>query len=82
LHACTVRHRCLIGMGAIVMDGAEVGEESIVGAGALVTAQTRIPPQSLVLGAPAKVKRSLTADEIQSIRDSADHYVNDIKNYL
>jgi len=82
LHACTVRRRCLIGMGAIVMDGAEVGEGSIVGAGALVTAQTLIPPGSLVLGAPANVKRPLTEDEIRGIRDSAAHYVNDIKNYL
>ena len=81
LHACTIKSRCLIGMGAIVMDDAEVGEDSIVGAGALVTAHTKIPPGSLVLGSPAKVKRPLTEDEKRSIRDSAAHYVGDIESY-
>jgi carbonic anhydrase/acetyltransferase-like protein (isoleucine patch superfamily) len=81
LHACTIRSRCLIGMGAVVMDDAEVGEDSIVGAGALVTSHTKIPPGSLVLGSPAKVKRPLTEDEKRSIRDSAAHYVGDIQSY-
>lgn len=81
LHACTVRSRCLIGMGAIIMDGAEIGENSIVGAGALVTSQTLIPPGSMVLGSPAKVKRPLTQEEIQSIRNSAAHYVQDLNDY-
>ena len=81
LHACTIKSRCLIGMGAIVMDDAEVGEDSIVGAGALVTSHTKIPPGSLVLGSPAKVKRPLTEDEKRSIRDSAAHYVGDIQSY-
>lgn len=82
LHACTIGNRCLIGMGAIVMDGAEVGENSIVGAGALVTSGTKIPPGSLVLGAPAQVKRPLTEDESRNIRESAANYVADIENYL
>ncbi len=81
LHACTIKSRCLIGMGAIVMDDAEVGEGSIVGAGALVTAHTKIPPGSLVLGSPAKVKRPLTEDEKRGIRESAAHYVGDIESY-
>lgn len=82
LHACTVRSRCLIGMGAIIMDGVEVGENSIIGAGALVTSQTIIPPGSMVLGAPAKVKRELTQQEIQNILDSAANYASDIKKYI
>ncbi len=82
LHACTVGNRCLIGMGAIVMDGAEVGENSIVGAGALVISGTKIPPGSLVLGSPAQVKRPLTEEEARNIRESAAHYVADIENYL
>ncbi len=82
LHACTIHSRCLIGMGAIVMDGVEVGGNSIVGAGALVTAGTKIPPRSLVLGSPAKVKRELTEEEIRGIRESAANYVGDIENYL
>ena len=69
-------------MGAIVMDGAEIGENSIVGAGALVTSGTKIPPGSLVLGSPAQVKRPLTEDDSRKIRESAAHYVADIENYL
>ena len=81
LHACTIKSRCLIGMGAIVMDDAEVGEDSIVGAGALVTAHTKIPPGSLALGSPARVKRPLTEDEKRGIRESAAHYVGDVESY-
>ena len=81
LHACVVKSRCLIGMGSILLDGCEVGEDSIVGAGALVTSKTIIPPRSLVLGAPAKVKRELTDEEVARIRESADHYVGDIRDY-
>ncbi|MFP6637381.1 MAG: gamma carbonic anhydrase family protein [Nitrospinaceae bacterium] len=82
LHACTIGSQCLIGMGAIIMDGSEVGEQSIVGAGSLVTPNTKIPPKSLVLGSPAKVKRELTDAEIRSIRESAANYVGDIETYL
>lgn len=81
LHACDIGSRCLIGMGSIVMDGTKVGADSIIGAGALVTARTIIPPRSLVLGSPAKVKRELTNDEIRGIKESADHYIEDVKNY-
>ena len=81
LHACTIESRCLIGMGATVMDGSTIGENCIVGAGSLVTPSTTIQPGSLVIGAPAKVKRKLTENEIRSILDSASHYVNDIKTY-
>jgi gamma-carbonic anhydrase len=82
LHACTIGSQCLIGMGATVMDGSEVGEQSIVGAGSLVTPNTKIPPKSLVLGSPAKVKRELTEEEIRGIRESAANYVGDIETYL
>ena len=81
LHACAIESRCLIGMGATVMDGSTIGENCIVGAGSLVTPSTTIQPGSLVIGAPAKVKRKLTENEIRSILDSANHYVNDIKTY-
>jgi len=81
LHACEVKDRCLIGMGAIVMDGTEVGEDSIIGAGALVTGGTIIPPRSMVLGSPAKVRRSLTDEEVLRIKRSAENYVEDINNY-
>src|SRR6476659_3336494 len=64
LHGCTIKDRVLIGMGAIIMDGAVIGEDSVVGAGSLITEQTIVPPNSLVLGSPAKVKRSVTAEEL------------------
>ena len=60
LHGCTIQDRVLVGMGAIIMDGALIGEDSVVGAGALITEHTIIPPKSVVLGAPAKVKRAVT----------------------
>lgn len=75
IHGCTLRDRILVGMGAIVMDDADVGEDCIIGAKALVTARTKIPPRSLVLGAPAKVVRTLTDEEVQTILKFAQNYV-------
>ena len=75
LHACTVADEVLIGMGAIVLDGAEIGARSIIGAGALVTGGKKIPPGSLVLGSPAKVVRVLTLDEQAGIKVWAEKYV-------
>jgi carbonic anhydrase/acetyltransferase-like protein (isoleucine patch superfamily) len=82
LHGCTVHDRCLVGIGAIVMDGAVVGEEAMVGAGALVVPGFAVPPRTLVVGAPAKVKRPLTADEIAHLRVSAENYVRYARQYL
>jgi carbonic anhydrase/acetyltransferase-like protein (isoleucine patch superfamily) len=82
LHACTIHDRVLIGMNAVVLDGAEVGSDSIIGAGALLTKETRVPPGSLVLGAPAKVVRPLTAAEQNSIEALAAKYVAIGKYYL
>src|SRR5512138_3709206 len=74
LHGCTVHDRSLVGIGAIVLDGAVVGPDAMVGAGALVPPGMVVPPGKLVLGAPAKVKRDLTPDEIAALRDSAARY--------
>lgn len=74
LHGCTIGDAVLVGMRATVMDGAEVGEESIVGAGALVTQGMKIPPRSMVLGAPAKVVRALKTEEIADLHQSAENY--------
>jgi len=82
LHGCTIKDRVLIGMGAIIMDGAVIGEDCVVAAGALVTERTIVPPKSLVLGAPAKVKRSVTADEVAWIKESAQNYVRYARQYL
>ena len=81
LHACTIGDRVLIGMGAIVMDGAEVGSGSIVGAGALVTKGTRIPPGSLVLGSPCEIVRTLTHGEQEGIAELAEKYAVVAKRY-
>jgi len=75
LHGCTIERHCLVGIGAIVLNGAVVGEESIVAAGALVTEGTQVPPRSLVMGAPAKVKREVTAEERAGLRRYAENYV-------
>lgn len=75
LHGCTIEDNCLIGMGAVVMDGAHVGKNSLVAAGALVTEGTTIPPNSLVLGHPARVKRQLTSEEIEGIQKNAREYL-------
>ena len=74
LHACTIEDNCLIGMGATVLDGAVVGHGSIVGAGALVTKGTIIPPNSLVVGCPAKVKKTLDEAGVKAIRSQAIKY--------
>ena len=82
LHACRVEDACLIGMQATVLDEAIIGAGSVVGAGALVTQRTVIPPRSLVLGAPAKVIRALTADDEAFHRALAAKYVRLKENYL
>jgi carbonic anhydrase/acetyltransferase-like protein (isoleucine patch superfamily) len=82
LHGCTVKDRVLIGMGAIIMDGAVIGEDSVVGASALVTEGTIVPPKSLILGTPAKVKRPVTEKELQWIRESSENYVKYAGQYM
>ncbi len=81
LHGCTIGDRCLIGMGAQLLNGAEIGSDSIVAAGTLVTEETKIPPRSLVMGRPGKVRRQLTDDEVASILDYAERYVGYKKDY-
>jgi carbonic anhydrase/acetyltransferase-like protein (isoleucine patch superfamily) len=81
LHGCTIKDRCLIGIGAIVLDGAVVGEEAMVGAGALVPPGMVVPPRVLVMGAPARVKRPLGAAEVEGFRASAAHYVEYAARY-
>lgn len=82
LHACTIADEVLVGMGAIVLDGAEIGARSIIGAGALVTGGKKIPSGSLVLGSPAKVVRSLSTEEQASIKGWAERYVVLSRVYL
>jgi gamma-carbonic anhydrase len=82
IHACLLGNEVLVGMGAIILDGAEIGARSIVGAGALVTMHTKIPPGSLVIGAPAKVRRMLALDEQQQVATWAQKYVELSRHYL
>lgn len=82
LHACTVKDEVLVGMGAIVLDGAVIGERSIIGAGALVTGGTVVPPGSLVLGSPGKVVRQLDAAEQADVKKWALKYVDGSRQYL
>lgn len=76
VHGCQVEDNVLIGMGAIILDGVKIGKNSIIGAGALVTGNKIIPENSLVMGVPGKVVRTLSEEEIDSIKSNAESYVN------
>jgi gamma-carbonic anhydrase len=81
LHGCTVKDRCLVGIGAIVLDGAVVEAEAMIGAGALVPPGMVVPSRTLVMGAPARVKRQLGEAEVAMLRGSAQHYVDYAAQY-
>jgi carbonic anhydrase/acetyltransferase-like protein (isoleucine patch superfamily) len=81
LHACTIGNNCLIGMGAIILSYSEVGENCIIAAGSIVTERKKIPPNSLVMGSPGRVVRTLTAEEIAAIRESAIRYAEEAEKY-
>ncbi len=75
LHGCYVEKGSLIGIGAILLDGVRVGEQSLIAAGSLVTPNTQIPPRVLVMGSPARVKRELKSEEISNLESSWRNYV-------
>ncbi|KRF05184.1 anhydrase [Arthrobacter sp. Soil782] len=74
VHGCTIGNDCLIGMSATIMNGATIGEGSLVAAGAVVLEGMQVPPRSLVAGVPAKVRRELTDNELQDVRENASRY--------
>jgi carbonic anhydrase/acetyltransferase-like protein (isoleucine patch superfamily) len=78
VHACTVGDEVLVGMGATILDGAIIGAQSLIGANALVTQGTEVPPGSLVMGSPARVLRALTDDERRRLRVWAEKYVANV----
>jgi carbonic anhydrase/acetyltransferase-like protein (isoleucine patch superfamily) len=82
IHAATVGDRVLVGMGAVLLSRCRIGEDSIIGARALVTEGVEVPPGSLALGMPARVRRALTEEEKESILKSAQRYVEHAKKYL
>lgn len=75
IHGCTIEDRVIVGMGSTIMNGAKIGQDSIVGANSLVTERKEFPPGSLIMGSPAKVIRALTNEEKQSILVNAHEYV-------
>ncbi len=82
LHGCTIGDESLIGIGAVVLNGARIGRNCLVGAGSLVTEGKEFPDGSLILGRPAKVVRELSPEQIETLRRSAEHYVENARRYL
>ena len=82
IHGCTIENQCLIGMGAILLNGAHVGTGSIVAAGTLIVENMKVPPKSLVMGSPGKVRRLLTHAEIADIQTYAERYVEYRLEYM
>jgi len=81
LHGCTIEDDCLIGIGAVVLNGARIGRGSVIAAGAVVPEGMQVPQESMVMGVPAKVKRSLTVEERARFRENAMHYVEAARIY-
>lgn len=81
LHGCTIGDESLIGIGAIVLNGAKIGKNCLVGAGALVTEGKEFPDGSMIIGSPAKAMRQLTPEQIEGLRRSAQHYMENAERY-
>jgi len=75
VHGCTIEDQCLVGMGAILLNGVVVGSGSIIAAGTLLPEGTQVPPRSLVMGSPGKVRRTLSDADLDEIQMYADRYV-------
>lgn len=82
VHGCTIGNGALIGIGATVLSHAVVGEQALIGAGSLVPEGMNVPPRTLVLGVPGRVKRDLTAEELERLDRSWKHYVDYKDRYL
>lgn len=82
LHGCTVGNRCLVGMGSVLLDGVQIGDDSFVAAGSLVTPNKVFPPGSFILGSPAKRVRDLSAEEREWIKYSWLTYQDLCRRYL
>ena len=81
LHGCTIGDESLIGIGAIVLNGAKIGRHCLVGAGALVTEGKEFPDGSMIIGSPAKVVRQLTPEQIEGLKLSAQHYMDNARRF-
>ena len=81
MHGCTIGDESLIGIGAVVLNGARIGKNCLVGAGALVTEGKEFPDGSLIVGSPARVARQLTPEQIEGLRHSAQHYIDNARRF-
>jgi carbonic anhydrase/acetyltransferase-like protein (isoleucine patch superfamily) len=81
LHGCTIGDNSLVGINAVVLNGAKIGRNCLIGANALVTEGKEIPDNSMVLGSPGKVVRELTPEQIEGLRTSALHYVENARRF-
>ena len=81
LHGCTIGDETLIGIGAVVLNGAKIGKNCLVGAGSLVTEGKEFPDGSMIMGTPAKVVRELSPEQIEGLRQSAKHYVENARRF-
>ena len=81
LHGCTIGDNTLIGIQAVVLNGAKIGKNSLVGAGSLVTEGKEFPDGSMIFGSPAKAVRQLSAEQIEGLKMSASHYVDNASRY-
>jgi carbonic anhydrase/acetyltransferase-like protein (isoleucine patch superfamily) len=81
LHGCTIGDESLIGIGAVVLNGAQIGRNCLVAAGSLVTEGKTFPDGSMIMGSPARVVRELTPEQIEGLRQSARHYVENARRF-
>ncbi|SER42276.1 gamma carbonic anhydrase family protein [Giesbergeria anulus] len=81
LHGCTIGDESLIGIGAVVLNGARIGKNCLVGAGSLVTEGKEFPDGSMIMGSPAKLVRPLTPEQIEGLRRSAAHYIDNARRF-
>ena len=81
LHGCTIGNNSLIGIAAVVLNGAKIGNNCLVGAGALVTEGKEFPDGSMIIGSPAKAVKQLSPEQIEGLKSSAEHYVENANRY-
>lgn len=81
LHGCTIGDESLIGIGAVVLNGARIGKNCLVGAGSLVTEGKEFPDGSMIIGSPAKAIRQLSPEQIEGLRQSAKHYIDNARRF-
>jgi carbonic anhydrase/acetyltransferase-like protein (isoleucine patch superfamily) len=81
LHGCTIGSHCLIGMGSIILNGAKIGEGCIIAAGALIPERMEVPPGSLVMGQPGKVRRQVTPEDMEEMKRGVQGYIKLLQIY-